>query len=66
MIAQGHHAAYRYSLGRLWTEKEITKRRVDKDLANLAVMNKNAMSASFHGGKAGSFFKGVIEKLTGK
>jgi hypothetical protein len=39
---------------------------MNQDIANVASLNKSAMAAGFHGGKAHSFFKGVIEKLTGK
>jgi hypothetical protein len=58
--------AWRYPLGRLWTEKEIARRRSNQELANEASLSKNAMAASFHGGKAATFFKNVIEKLVGK
>lgn len=36
------------------------------EIANVASLNKAATAAGYHGGKAHSFFKGVIEKLTGK
>jgi hypothetical protein len=39
---------------------------VNQELANVASLNKSAMAASFHGGKAHGFFKSIIEKLTGK
>lgn len=50
----------------LWAEKEIATRRMNQELANVAAVNKSAMTASFHGGKANGFFKNIIEKLTGK
>mgnify|MGYP001355682309 CR=1 FL=1 len=50
----------------LWSEKEIAVRRTNHELANTASLNKSAVAASFHGGKAHSTFKSIIEKLVGK
>jgi len=66
LIAQGHSHAGRYPLGKLWSEKEITKRRVDNEVANQATVDK-ASQAAVHGGKEGhSLFKSVIRRLTGE
>lgn len=43
----------------------MARRRVNEELANVAAINKSAMAASFHGGKANGFFKSIIEKLVG-
>lgn len=65
-MAQGHVHAGRYTLGRLWAEKEITVRRVNKDEANRATIEKTAQGA-IHGGKKGhELFKSLIKKLTGE
>ena len=58
--------AYRYPLGRLWSEKSITKRRVDHDIAHKATIDK-AAQAAIHGGKKGhGLFQSVIKRLTGQ
>lgn len=65
LVAQGHIHAGRYTLGRLWSEKEITVRRLNVETANRATVDKTAQGA-IHGGKKGhELFKGLIKKLTG-
>ena len=66
LVAQGHAHAARYPLGRMWAEMDITRRRVNHEIANVASVDK-AAQAAIHGGKKGhSLFQSVIKKLTGQ
>lgn len=62
-MAQGHPEARFYPLPMLWTETRIVTERLNRELANTAVLTQMAISSvlSEKGGKA---FQKHIRKLT--
>lgn len=63
--SQGHPEARFYPVPRLWTETRIAKRRLDRALANEAVLIQMAASSLFSE-KAGKNFEKRIKELMGK
>jgi hypothetical protein len=63
--AHGHTEARHYPVPRLWTETRIVRRRLNRDLANNAVLTQMAISGvlSKEGGKA---FDKRIKTLMGQ
>ena len=62
--ANGHPEARYYPVPNLWTETRIVRRRLNRDLANTAVLTQMAISAvlSKEGGKA---FEKRLKQLSG-
>lgn len=64
LISQGHHNANRYPVGRVWSEVEITRRRVNNEMASQASVD-HTVHGAIHGGKKGhSVLTKMIKRLT--
>lgn len=61
--AHGHTEARHYPLPRLWWETELVRERVNRDLANSAVLTQMAI-ASVLSEKGGKAFQKHVRELT--
>jgi hypothetical protein len=62
--AHGHPEARYYPVPYLWAETRIVRRRVNRDLANNAILTQMAVG-SILSEKAGKAFQKRIKELTG-
>ncbi len=52
------------TLGKLWSEKRLVKRRLNRKMADEALLYYAAVSAAFNGGDSTKHFNEQIRKLT--
>ena len=62
LVAHGHPEARRYPVPMLWTETRIVRSRLNRDLANSAVLTQMAI-LSVLSKKAGKAFDKRVKKL---
>lgn len=64
LMSEGHPAARHYTIGHLWTETAIARRRVNNHMATESTLMQALLGATLNGKSGAGHYKNLIKRLT--